>query len=152
MNYSPALQLAKDNATYISGLNHRERLYAEARMLGSPPVAAATIAGCMNPNVEADALEANPLIRNLLCNQVRSNMLSRKLSKEDVLAGFMDAVHASSNSMELVAAWREIGKVLGVYAPEKVDVSDARRDDLRRLPDKELLSLIEADYEVVDFV
>jgi hypothetical protein len=66
-----------------------------------------------------------------------------ELTKSDVLTGMMDAVSAAATASELVMAWREIGKLLGVYEPERrvLEVKDYTQDELKSLSDKELAQL-----------
>ena len=55
----------------------------------------------------------------------------------------MDAVSAASTAAELVMAWREVGKLLGAYEPERkiLEIRDYSREELKMLPDDELLRL-----------
>ena len=54
-----------------------------------------------------------------------------------MLTGMMDAVSAAATAAELVMAWREIGKLLGAYEPERKilemqDYSRGRAEDACR--------------------
>ena len=74
------------------------------------------------------------------------------ISREDVLAGFMDCVYASATATELLMSWREIGKLIGAYAPKVVQIehsSDAGRAKARMsmLSEAELLQLVGAAEE-----
>lgn len=151
MRYSPSLQLAKDHAAVLSKLDGRERTYVACRVQGSPPMAAAQIAGYGDFPGAAKRLEANPKVQAAMHAAVRTQLLNRQITKQDVINGLMDAVHASGNATELVAAWREIGKIIGAYAPIKVETK-TRKEDLKCLPDHELINLTTQDYEVLDFV
>ena len=55
----------------------------------------------------------------------------------------MDAVSAAATAAELVMAWREIGKLLGVYEPERrvLEVKDYTTDELKTLSDRDLAKL-----------
>lgn len=74
------------------------------------------------------------------------------LRREDVLAGLLEAVdqaRVQSNPAAMVSGLREIGKMLGFYAPEvkKVDLNVAGQVELKRMnqmSDAELLAIIEA--------
>lgn len=78
------------------------------------------------------------------------------LSKKDVIEGFMDAVTSAANSMELIAAWREIGKLIGAYEPHKIEVTHRQEqltvEEVRQLPSSELARLanmgdvVDAEY------
>jgi hypothetical protein len=47
-----------------------------------------------------------------------------------------------------VLAWRELGKLIGAYEPEKkiLEVHDYTRDELRSLTDEELVQLAGKKY------
>ena len=64
----------------------------------------------------------------------------QQATRNDVLRGFMDAVNCATTSTELVAAWREIGKLIGAYNPPPVRVTHEvlLPVELRHLTDAEL--------------
>ncbi len=71
------------------------------------------------------------------------------LAREDALQGFLDAIDAAkvqANPTAQIAGWREIGKMLGFYAPERqrVELSTDGAAEWRRLEamsDAQLLAL-----------
>ena len=64
-----------------------------------------------------------------------------EVTKTYVLEGFKDAVRAAKDSTELTNAYREMGKMLGHYAPETMVhvTAEATMDDIRQMTDKELM-------------
>lgn len=74
------------------------------------------------------------------------------IKREDVVAGLLEAVNqarAQSNPMGMIAGLRELGKMMGFYAPEvkKVDLNVQGKVDMDRLntmSDAELLQIITA--------
>lgn len=86
--------------------------------------------------------------------QARQSADATRLSikREDVVAGLLEAVdqaRVQSNPMAMVAGLRELGKMMGFYAPElkKVDLNVQGKvdmDRLNQLTDAELLQIIEA--------
>ena len=72
-----------------------------------------------------------------------------KLSRENALEGFLEAItlaQAKADPAAMIAGWREIGKVLGFYAPEQRTVKltangDALRAQYEALSDEELLAI-----------
>jgi len=72
----------------------------------------------------------------------------------------MDAVASAATAGELVMAWREIGKLLGAYEPEKriLEIRDYSQAELKTVSDKDLLSLaggkmqevIDGDFKELD--
>ena len=63
----------------------------------------------------------------------------------------MDAVQSAATSSELVMAWREVGKLLGSYEPERkiLEIHDYTQDELRELSDKDLARLAGSDMQKV---
>ena len=72
-----------------------------------------------------------------------------KLSRENALEGFLEAItlaQVKADPAAMIAGWREIGKVLGFYAPEQRTVKltangDALRAQYEALSDEELLAI-----------
>lgn len=87
------------------------------------------------------------LERNLTVAQaVQRLQQSLGITRDDVIAGMMDGVHAAATSTELIAAWREIGRLIGVYAPKQIKVDHSHSLDVMMqrfaaLPDEELAAL-----------
>lgn len=80
-----------------------------------------------------------------------------ELTKKDVIQGMQDAVRASATATELVAAWREIGRLIGAYEEVK-EVVHKHEVTLRRIEEmstEELarmsgFEVIEGEYETVE--
>lgn len=87
-------------------------------------------------------LEYHPVVRQAVTRLQQEVGLTR----EDILAGMMDAVYAASTSAELVMAWREIGRLIGAYAPNRVQIEHTSNTQLLQrismLSDAELVGLI----------
>ncbi len=97
----------------------------------------------MRPSsTEAIKLEIQPVVREAVL-QLQRNI---GLTRDDIIAGMMDAVYAAQNSQDLVAAWREIGRLIGAYAPSRVQIEHTSNTQLLQrismLPDDELVRLI----------
>lgn len=153
MTSSPIIRQAKRKDTALEQLSSGEVTYVESRLMGNPPVVAARMAGLRNPENEAKRLEKDVRVRDALEASVKMNVYERKLTRDDVLAGLMDAVNMASTATELVSAWREVGKVIGAYEPQKVDVTHRNQEQMREMSDNELaeLAAIEGEYELVEF-
>ena len=86
--------------------------------------------------------------------QARQSADATRLSikRENVVAGLLEAVNqarAQSNPMAMIAGLRELGKMMGFYAPEvkKVDLNvsgQAVMNKMNALSDAELLKIITA--------
>lgn len=128
-------------------LTERQKLYVRARAQGSPPAAAARFAGL--PDYRP--LEEAKGIRKAIAIAARVERYHQQIHREDVVSGFLDAVHMAANSSELTGAWREIGRILGHYEPTRVDVTVTKREEIQKLSDAELINLAAEDYEALDF-
>ncbi len=156
--------MAKQSSTKELALTERnpyteltliQKNYVEGRLQGLSQTAAARAAGA---STNPANLEQNPKVRaafKYLLSQ--SAMKVDELTKSDVLTGMMDAVNAAATASELVMAWREVGKLLGAYEPERkiLEIRDYSEEELKTLPDEHLLELaggkmaevIDAEYE-----
>ena len=152
---SPVLLAEKQLHNVQTMLNKREQRYVEARLEGMPPAPSARIAGWTD-DTKARDLEKDPRIRTAIEAANKVQGLKQHLTREDVLAGFYEATQMAATATEMVAAWREIGKVIGAYDAQKVDITVNDRDQLRNLSDEELRSqlqgtVIDGDYELIEF-
>lgn len=133
-------------------LNDQQRSYVNLLASGMNKTAAAAGAGYKNPGIRGCELYATPHVRAAI-EEARKVTAQRNLvTRDQVVQGFLDAVRAAANSLELVAAWREIAKLFGYYEPEKIEkkitlIAERRIEDLRQLPDNELAELLGIDLE-----
>jgi len=137
--------LTQDNA--YTRLTVLQRRYVEARLQGLVVSAACRAAG-IAPS-DGSKYEGHPKVRAALKWCVKeSGMKAEELSKSDVMTGMLDAVDAAATASELVMAWRELGKLIGAYEPEKkvFEIHDYTRDELKTLSDDELLRLAGSKY------
>jgi hypothetical protein len=120
-------------------LTAKQRIYVESRIGGMNVMQSCAAAGLKS----AGGIEKNPRISQILLHANKAALTKLVMTREDVLAGFMDAVNSSASATELVMAWREIGKVIGAYEPEvKVVVSvDLTAEKIAAMGDDALLRL-----------
>ncbi len=91
-------------------------------------------------------LENHPVVKPYV-QRLRQEL---EITKEDVLAGMMDCVYSAGNATELLLAWREIGRIIGAYAPSivKLERPDPAEpgylDRISMLSESELMRLIAA--------
>lgn len=154
----------KQLAEVMDTLTPRRRTFVESRMAGHSLVESCRIAGLSDTS--SYTLTTDPKVKE--CLRLASVLASSSLgiTREDVLQGFMDAVRAASSSTEITMAWREIGKVIGAYEPEKIEVThkleDVTGQKLRVMRDEDLAALaagtkgqvleddiLDAEYEVL---
>ena len=136
-----ALQLTERNA--YTELTLAQKNYVEARLQGLNQKMSARAAGLTEGNASSQ-VENNPKVRAAIRYLIKESTKSvTELTKSDVLTGMMDAVSAASTAAELVMAWREIGKLLGAYEPERkiLEIRDYTADELKTLSDRDLAKL-----------
>lgn len=134
-------------------MSARDKLYIEARCNGSTPVAAARMAGFKDPDLEAIRLESDNTMRSAIEAAIRVKSRQLAITRQDVLNGFLDAARIASTAMEQIAAWREIGKMIGAYEsdkPKEKDITPAK-EDLSQMSDDELAQHASVDGELIDF-
>lgn len=141
---------AKDDfAQVLLTLTKQQRLFVEARLTGLNIHQAGIAAGVAVAEVNAYRLEKHPGVRAALTAASRMATEKMDLTRDDVLRGLQDAVVAAATSAELTAAWREIGKVIGAYEPEKHEhilrLEDLTLERLQSLPASELAKMAEGN-------
>ena len=130
-------------------LGVKGRRYVDARLQGLGPVAAKKAAGIRDNG----SYEQRPTIRAAIKYVVQQGCKrASDLSKSDVMQGMLDAVDAAETSQELVSAWREIGKLIGAYEPERrvLEIRDYTKEELKSLSDEQLAEL--AGREMKDVI
>ena len=75
----------------------------------------------VNARIKEDTVQVQEAVRVL-----QENL---GLTREDIIAGMLDAVHASQTSIELISAWREVGRLIGAYAPQRLRVEHTHNVD-----------------------
>lgn len=130
-----------------------QRRYVEARLQGLPIGQAGKAAGAASAQ-QASVLERSPKVRAAIKYLIKDSTRNvEELSKSDVMTGMLDAVEAAATASELVLAWRELGKLIGAYEPEKkiLEIHDYTKDELKMMSDDDLLRLSGNKYaDVID--
>lgn len=142
----------------LDTLSAPQKLYVQARSLGSLPVVAARIAGYKKPDTAAAELENDQKIRYALQMTARAKARERQITREVVLDWMVDAMRNAATSTEQLAAAREIGKMLGFYEPAKVQINatiEVRKQELMAKSDEELLAIagdtLDGQFKLLDF-
>lgn len=130
--------------TPMENLTPIQLKYLEGRLNGLNCTAAARYAGCSEKSIRASSyqLERHPKVQAAAKFALESGFGS-EIDREAVLTGLMDAVRSAATSAELTMAWREIGRLIGAYAPDRTEVvvHNLTSDKLRTVSDRELLGL-----------
>lgn len=149
-------------------LSIQEQLYIENRMAGLNKAAAARAAGMSETMIQNSyRIEAKPAVRAAMRALREEARKKAKITRDDVLAGMQEAVTTAATSTELLNAWREIGKFLGMYEETTIRIKQQLEDTrdtktltmekLRQLPPEKLIALAHAaengeDISEADFV
>lgn len=127
----------------------RWRRFAELRAKGIDRQQSAVMAGFSNSEHMGRQVEESPDVQQELARLRAETAKNVKITKEDVAAGLKTAADLAQTMADptgMVAAWRELGKLLGYYAPEvkKLEKRINKQDLLAamdQLSDEELLQL-----------
>lgn len=141
-----------------SVLTQAQSQYVEGVLDGKSRPQAAEEAGYAHPATIPNVIERSEAVRRAI-QTARSELSSAaQMKRADVLLIFIDAVELAriaGDPTAMVAGGREIGKMLGLYEPEKKEIQlttgQARlRTLFENKSDEELLSIIEGDYARLD--
>ncbi len=130
-------------------LDDRSRKYAQNRARGVGRAQSALLAGYSGDKDNAARLEERPEVAEMIAELQKETAENEKITKEMVAAGLKkaaDIAQTMADPSAMVAAWRELGKMLGFYAPEvkKVEKGINKADlkaALADMSDEELMLL-----------
>jgi hypothetical protein len=140
------------------GLTTQELAFVEAICAGMTPAQAYKSAGYTS---RLSAVQSNhpihrPVVKDAIAARQNKMRDDAQISRGDVLRGLQRAIKDASlqaDSMAQIAGWREIGKMLGYYEPEKREIvlSDRREEAIRQLQEVSMDDLLElAGDSVID--
>ena len=130
-------------------LDHRERIFAEHISQGARQVVAARAAGFKQPEKLAYRILKRPHVAKAVKYLAEENRKAAQMDRKKVMAGFLEAIEIAKIQGDggvMVAGWREVGRMCGLYEPEKktldVNISAKRMiDKLETLSTEELFEL-----------
>lgn len=141
-----------------SVISQQQAQYVEGVLDGKPRAQAAADAGYAHPDKVPTLIERSEAVRQALIDGRNELSSVAQMKRADVLLIFMDAIdlaRVAGDPTAMVAGAREVGKMLGLYAPEKKEieltVGQARlRSMYEGMPDEELLAIIEGEHVRLD--
>lgn len=117
---------------------------------GKSSADAASLCGYEDPGKTAKTLLRRTDVRKALNVMIRKTIRMSEITREDIIEGFKDAIaiaRQQSEAMGMIAGYREIGKMLGMYETKvKVEITGGASEIQRQLQgksDAELLRLIQ---------
>lgn len=123
-----------------SSLTQRQARFVEEFLLDANGTQAAIRAGygVASARVTAHRLLTNAAVFEAIGTRQHADRQRLGMAREDVLKGLLEAIDLAREQMNpagMVAGLREIGKLMGFYAPQHVNVSvrAAPSDELRRM-------------------
>lgn len=148
--------MASGQVVSIDGLTEQERRFVDAFCSGMNQTQAARAAGYSEPTSGGVRLMKRPAVLAAIERERAALAEQARVKREDVIEGFKEAIDMArtlQDPVAMIAGWREVGRVLGHYEPEKkkVEISingQVALQQLEALPDAELAKLIEG--EVID--
>ena len=147
----------KSAVTTLPELSPRDLAIAEAVLDGKNFTQAAAEAGC-TPTTARNVVKRSYDVQAHLEDHRKELRNACQISRGEVIAGFMEAIDLARTGAEpltMIKGWVEIGKMLGLYAPEKVEVALTVgqrniQSKMELMSDEELLRIIDGEASVVE--
>lgn len=140
-------------------LGERQLLICEYASVGLRPGQIATKVGLKNGQSVSNFLKTEAAQEQMafLRDQIQADT---KLEQEDVVKGFLEAIDLAkmqADPSSMINGWKEVGRMLGFYAPDKKKVElsgelEHKLAMLKSLPEDELLKLASGNVIEGDFV
>lgn len=137
---------------YSTTLTVKQSRFVSEYLVDGNGAAAAIRAGygVAGGKVTACRLLTNPNVQKALQARQAADATRLSLQREDVLAGLQEAINQAreqGNPAAMIRGWSEIGKMLGLMAPEtkRVELSTGQRElqaNFSAMNDAQLLALI----------
>lgn len=152
---SVALQELKTHRYLVASLQPKEQLYVDARVQGMMPLAAARAAGFTDPPKAVERLEQSHVVRAAIEYALRLRARETQITRQDVVEMIRDGMRVATDGMTIIAGAREIGKLLGHYAPQQIQVDkrvQVTREALSTMSDAEIakLAALDAEYTILE--
>lgn len=130
-------------------LSTRQARFIDEYLVDGNGAAAAVRAGYAPRSAKVAACRMltkdNP-VRRLIRARQQADSLELGVTRQKVLDGLLAAVEqarAQTNPMGMIAGYREIARLLGLYEPERIEVQTVpEAQPFERIADAELLALI----------
>lgn len=139
-------------------LTEMQRRFVNYLVRDRLPQTAALKAAGYSPNPStATALMKNPKIIKAIAEEKGEYAKASGITKKKVVDGFLEAIEmgrVKGDPVAMIAGWREIGKICGLYEPQKtkVEVSVNGQVMIQRLQtmtDEELLQLADGNVDAL---
>ena len=133
----------------LNVLTTRQRAFVLGVMVAGLSMSAASVQAGYSTGNHAQVLMKNPNVIHAITVMQQEYSKNLELTVEDVQQGMLDAIdvaRATDNAVGMVAGWREIGKIIGVYTEKKeVHVTFDTPEALADASTEDLLKLVSND-------
>lgn len=151
-------QLQANLTSPLNSLTDMQREFVKHVVKGASPVQAARAAGFKQPEFQGHELIRKPHIQDAVRYAYKRHEKVADVSRKRVMDGLLEAIEIAkiqADAQNMVAGWREIGRMCGYYAPEvkKIEVNvTAKRviSQLETLSDEDLLRMVEENAQVIE--
>lgn len=141
----------------VTGLTDTELVVAEAVLNGNTLTEAADLAGC-TPQNASQVVKHSTDVKKYLEDHRSELRNAAQIQRGDIVAGMMEAIDMArlgADPSSMIKGWSEIGKILGLYAPEvkKVELTAGQkniRSKFEIMSDEELLAIAEGQSNVIE--
>lgn len=139
-------------------LTEQQKIYVQQIMHGKSPGIAARIAGYSNPDQQGYAVIKSAKVAAAVKYLHQKHEKAADMNRKKVMDGFLEAIEMAklqADSGNMIAGWREIGRMCGYYAPEvkKIDVTITGKraiDVLETLTDDALLQMVAESQNIIE--
>ena len=152
------------NLDPVEKLNSREHAFVENIAMGMGQSASAANAGYAHPKTNGAKVMRVPHVLDAIHKRRGELRETFRIKREDVLIGLREAIKDAkllSDPTAQIAGWREIGRMLGYYEPERkiIELSDhvpTAVQQLQEISTSELLELagpsttIDGEFTLLD--
>lgn len=153
--YSPTITALTSPTHYLTD---QQRIFCEQILKGRAPGQAARIAGYANPDTTGHAVAKSPKVAAAIKYLYKKHEKVSDMTRKKVMDGMLEAIDMAriqADAGNMIAGWREIGRMCGYYAPEvkKIDINiTAKRviDKLETLSDEDLVQMIEESSNIIE--
>lgn len=116
-----------DLSPAFEGLDDRERIFVEGILRGMSQIASATAAGYKSPRDSAQELVKRPRVVAALEKGRELSIQETGITREKLSDMLMAAYTSATTAAEQIMAVRELGKLHGLYAAQKVEVGHTHK-------------------------
>lgn len=111
--------MARKKSTIVPELTALQAAYVDVRAKGVKQASAAREVGILK--VQAHVMEKQPDVAQALLLARASYQEAAKIERQDVVEGIKEAIEVArlqADAQGMIAGWRELAKLCGLYAPE----------------------------------